>query len=177
MWLSGVCGHSLSDSYVCCCFLHSSGASSLCHMELGAGAKISCTFFIISSLFAPISLLFPFFLFLPASLSGTQSFRNSEKEALEKGYLHKIVRIDFQICDNFAHPSSDARSGNTGNLAQIWRATCDKFAQPPFANAPFSGSLKLEIILFRLVAHLFSRLSCPRLRGSLPRYSEGVEHT
>ena len=60
-------------------------------------------------------------------------FRNLEKEALEKGYLHKIVRNwlsnSRQICDNFAHPSSDVRNEMPAIYSQIWRAICDKFAQ------------------------------------------------
>ena len=54
-------------------------------------------------------------------------FRNLKKGALEKGYVNKLPEIDFQICDNFAHPRSDARNETLANLCNA-----------PLANAPFS---------------------------------------
>ena len=46
---------------------------------------------------------------------------------MAKGNLHRIVQIDLQIRNNFAHPPSDARN----EIPAIWRAICDKFAQCP----------------------------------------------
>ena len=88
------------------------------------------------------------------------------------GICMKLSEIDFQILWHFLRTLPLILLRKFG--AQF---ATNLRSPPPLANAPFSGFLKLEIILFRLVAHLFSRLSCLRLRGSLPRYSEGVEHT
>ena len=79
----------------------------------------------------------------PKKKSHIRCIRNSEKGALEKGYLHKIVRNwlsnSRQIWNNFAHPSSDVRN----EIPAILRKFGAQFdlRNAPFANAPFSGFL------------------------------------
>ena len=62
----------------------------------------------------PLIALIALGAFFHSTPGSPQSLRNSEKGVLEKGYLHKIVRNWFsnlqQICDNFAHHSSDVRN-------------------------------------------------------------------
>ena len=57
----------------------------------------------------------------------------------KRGICIKLSEIDFQICDNFAHPSSDVRNKSPANFAQIWRTICDKFAQRPLRERPLLG--------------------------------------
>ena len=72
-------------------------------------------------------------------------FRNLEKGALEKGYLHKIVRnwlSNFrQICDNFAHPSSGVWNEICATLRKLGAQFATNLRNAPFMNAPFSGFL------------------------------------
>ena len=57
----------------------------------------------------------------------------------KRGNCIKLSEIDFQIRDNFAHPSSDVQNEIPAILAQIWRAICDKFAQRPLTERPLLG--------------------------------------
>ena len=70
------------------------------------------------------------------------NIRNLEKGALEKGYLHKIVRNWLSNSRQFATifaPLLWCTKRHTGNFAQIWRAICDKFAQRPLCEGPLLG--------------------------------------
>ena len=81
--------------------------------------------------------------------------RNFRKGAPEKGYLHKIVRNwlsnSRQICDNFAHPSSDVRNEIPAILRKFWRAICDKFARTPRSRTPPSRDFWKSRVRYRVV--------------------------
>ena len=69
----------------------------------------------------------------------TAMIRDSEKGALEKGYLHKIVRNwlsnSRQICDNFAQPFPDARN----EIPAILQKFGAQSAQRPLRERPLFG--------------------------------------
>ena len=69
-------------------------------------------------------------------LNFVHNFGNPEKGALKKGYLHKIVRMR-QICDNFAHPSSEIQNEIQVILRKFGAQFATNLRNAPFANAPF----------------------------------------
>ena len=59
----------------------------------------------------------------------------------KRGICIKLSEIDFQICDNFAHPSSDVRNEVPTILRNFGAQFATDLRNAPVANAPFSGCL------------------------------------
>ena len=91
---------------------------------------------------------------------------------MEKGYLHKIVRNKFsnsrQICDNFAHPSSDVRNEIPAILCKFGAQFATNLRNAPLANAPFSGFLILGPDFLQTFP------GCPGVKKFLPTTGTGA---
>ena len=92
--------------------------------------------------------------------------RNFRKGALEKGYLHKMIRNCLSnsrpSCNNFAHPSSDVRNEIPAISLKFGAQFATSLRNAPFTNAPFSGFLTLFRARQRSGEGVVRRNGCPK---------------
>ena len=80
----------------------------------------------------------------PGNFWGSLANQKFQEGALEKGYLHKIVRNQLSnsrqiICDNFAHPCSDVRYEIQAILRKFGAQFATNFCATPPGERPLLG--------------------------------------
>ena len=88
----------------------------------------------------PVSVLVLIQNYYRTKLDYFGTIRTLRRGHRKRGVCIKLAEFDFRICDNFAHPSCDARNKNTSNLRKCGRNLHQICATPPLPTPPLGIS-------------------------------------